>query len=64
MRNEVEFLEPGDMNIPEVGADGDHMLEEGPGLGGAIEASLEPLFVVSQSAIDLARADGEKLSLR
>ena len=50
------------MNIPEVGADGNHVFEQRAGFGGAIETFFELVFLGCQASIDLAGTDGQEFT--
>ena len=50
-------------HVPVLGADRDVVFEQGPGFGPSIEAFSDQGFLLSQSSVDLAGADGEELPL-
>ena len=58
--DEVDFQEPGPMNVPEVCANGDHVFEQGARLGCAIETFFEPIPLRGKTSIHLTGADGEE----
>jgi len=53
--DEIDLGEAWRGNVPAIGLQGDVVLEQGPGLGAAVEAFLELLLVRRQAARD---ADG------
>src|SRR2546426_5758769 len=63
MTDEIDLREARRGDVPAIGLQGDVVLEQGPGLGAAVEALLELPLVRCQAAIDLAGADREEVAL-
>jgi len=63
MRDPVDLGEARNLHIPVIRLEGDVMLQQGPGLGAAIEPAPQPPLVGTQPVIDGASADREQLIL-
>jgi hypothetical protein len=61
--DEVDLGEARDDHVPAVGLEGDVVLEQGAGLGTAVQPLAELPAVGGEPAIHLARADAQHLSL-
>jgi hypothetical protein len=61
--DQISFSEAGSGYIPMLGLDGDVVLEQGAGLGAAIEAAPEVPLLGVESAVDGPGADREDLTL-
>jgi hypothetical protein len=64
MGDEVDFGEAGRGDIPVLGADGDVVLEQGAGLGAAVEAAADLPFASLQAAVHGAGTDPAHLPLQ
>jgi hypothetical protein len=59
----VDLGEPEGRDVPVIGLDGDLVLQQGPGLGRAMQAAAALSLARPQAPIDLSRTDLEHLAL-